>query len=56
MLKRGYIQSDANHTQFFKHVTSKVAILIVYVNDIMITGDDIVGIVVALKNYLANLK
>ena len=52
MLKRGYIQSNANYTLFFKHATGKVAIPIVYVDDIVITGDDIVEII-DLKKYLA---
>jgi len=52
MLKRGYIQSNADHTLFYKHATSKVAILIVYVDDIVITGNDIAEIV-DLKKYLA---
>jgi hypothetical protein len=39
-------------TLFFKHATNKVAIMIVYMDDIVITGDDIVEIV-DLKNYLA---
>ena len=52
MLKRGYIQSNADHTLFFKHATGKVAILIVYVDDIVITRDDVTEIV-DLKKYLA---
>ena len=52
MLKRGYIQSNADHTLFFKYAAGKVAILIVYVDDIVITGDDITEIV-DLKKYLA---
>ena len=52
MLKRGYIQSNADHTLFYKHATSKVAILIVYVDDIVITRNDIAEIV-DLKKYLA---
>ncbi|RVW39635.1 Retrovirus-related Pol polyprotein from transposon RE1 [Vitis vinifera] len=37
----GYTQSQANHTMFYKHSNeSKVAILIVYVDDIVLTGDD----------------
>ena len=51
MLKRGYIQSNADHTLFFKYAAGKVAILIVYVDDIVITGDDITEIV-DLKKYL----
>jgi hypothetical protein len=53
MLKRGYIQSNADHTLLYKHATSKIAILIVYVDDIMITGNDIAEIV-DLKKYLAH--
>ncbi|XP_060964985.1 retrovirus-related Pol polyprotein from transposon RE2 [Cannabis sativa] len=43
VLKRfGYTQSQADHTMFYKHSEEgKVAILIVYVDDIVITGDDI---------------
>jgi hypothetical protein len=52
MLKRGYIQSNVDHTLFYKHATSKIAILIVYVDDIVITGNDIAEIV-DMKKYLA---
>ena len=52
ILKRGYVQSNADHALFFKHDIGKVAILIVYVDDIVITGDDITEIV-DLKKYLA---
>ena len=52
MLKRGYIQCNTDHTLFFWHAAGNVAILIVYVDDIVITGDDIVEIV-DLKKYLA---
>ena len=37
----GYHQSQADHTMFFKHSSAgKIAILIVYVDDIILTGDD----------------
>ena len=37
----GYIQSQADHTLFYKHsANNKIAILIVYVDDIILTGDD----------------
>ena len=41
MLKeQGYIQGQADHTMFTKHSPSgKLAILIVYVDDIVLTGD-----------------
>ena len=42
VIKRyGYIQSQADHTMFYKHSNDdKIAILIVYVDDIVLTGDD----------------
>ena len=37
----GYTQSQVDHTMFYKHLDEgKVAILIVYVDDIVLTGDD----------------
>ncbi|XP_050892193.1 uncharacterized mitochondrial protein AtMg00810-like [Lathyrus oleraceus] len=43
MKKQGYIQGQADHTLFtkFSH-DGKVAVLIVYVDDIVLTGDDTV--------------
>lgn len=42
--KHGYTLSQADHT-FFKHSTrGKLSILIVYVDDIIMTGDDLVEI------------
>jgi len=52
MLKRGYFQSNADHTLFYKHDTGEVAILVVYVDDIVITGNDLDEIR-SLKKYLA---
>ena len=41
MKSYGYIQNQADHTLFFKHASdSKKTILIVYVDDIIMTGDD----------------
>ena len=38
---QGYIQGHTDHTMFTKHSTNeKIAILIVYVDDIILTGDD----------------
>ncbi|KAJ9703116.1 hypothetical protein PVL29_004756 [Vitis rotundifolia] len=40
MRKYGYCQSNSDHTLFLKHRQSKVTALIVYVDDMIITGDD----------------
>jgi hypothetical protein len=48
----GYRQSNADHTLFFKHRGGKIVILIVYVDDIVITGNDDDGIA-CLKKMLA---
>jgi hypothetical protein len=40
VLKKGYHQSNANHTLFYKRNVGNITILIVYVDDIIITGDD----------------
>lgn len=40
MKKYGYRQSNSDHTFLFKHRQSKVTALIVYVDDMIITGDD----------------
>jgi len=40
--RHGFTQSQADHTMFFKHSREgKIAILIVYVDDIIMPGDDI---------------
>ena len=39
--RHGYCQSQADHTMFYKHSKEgKIAILIVYVDDIILTRDD----------------
>jgi hypothetical protein len=40
----GYKQSNADHTMFYKRNMSKLTILIVYVDEIIIIGDDDAGI------------
>ena len=40
MKKNGYKQSDADHTLFIKQVFKKVTALIVYVDDMVVTGND----------------
>ncbi|KAK9104981.1 hypothetical protein Scep_021825 [Stephania cephalantha] len=49
----GYTQAHSDHTMFYKHNHGKIAILIVYVDDIVMTGDDIVELE-SLKNFLSN--
>ena len=41
VLEIGYQQSNADHTIFFQHNSGKVSILIVYVDDIILTGDNL---------------
>ena len=54
MKKFGYNQSQRDHTLFFKHSSEgKKAILIVYVDDIMMIGDDSEELE-RLKKLLAN--
>lgn len=53
MKSHGYTQSQANHTMFFKHsCKGKIAILIVYVDDIILISDDSLEIE-RLKGLLA---
>jgi len=40
MKTTGYQQSNADHTLFVKHKGGKVTTLIVYVDDMILTGDD----------------
>lgn len=40
MKKCGFQQSNSDHTLFLKHQSRKVTALIVYVDDMIITGDD----------------
>ena len=45
MVRMGYRQSQGDHTLFIKHSSSGgVTILLVYVDDIIVTGNDIEGI------------
>ena len=52
MRKYGYRQSNSDHTLFLKHRQSKVTTLIVYVDDMIITGDDAKEILI-LKEQLS---
>lgn len=40
MKKYGFQQSNSDHTLFLKHQKGKVTVLIIYVDDMIITGDD----------------
>ena len=40
MRKYGFTQSNSDHTLFLKHRLGKVTTLIIYVDDMIITGDD----------------
>jgi Reverse transcriptase (RNA-dependent DNA polymerase) len=40
MSKYGYTQSDSDHTLFYRKRQEKIAVLIIYVDDMIITGDD----------------
>ena len=51
--KVGYSKGQSDHTMFFKHSSNgNVAILIVYVDDIILTSDDEVEMI-NLKNTLS---
>ena len=52
MKEFGYKQSNSNHTLFIKHKEGKVTTLIVYVDDMVLTGDDPCEMK-ALQEYLA---
>jgi len=40
MKKFGYTQSNSDHTLFIKHKMGKLTALIIYVDDMVVTGDD----------------
>jgi Reverse transcriptase (RNA-dependent DNA polymerase) len=44
MIKDGYLQSNADRTMFIRRKEGKFYVLIVCVDDIMLTGNDIVEI------------
>ncbi|CAL8168935.1 unnamed protein product [Prunus armeniaca] len=52
MKKYGYEESNADHTLFLKRKNGKLATLIIYVDDMIVTGDDLDEIG-KLKGYLA---
>lgn len=52
MRKFGFNQSNSDHTLFLKHREGKISALIIYVDDMIITGDDVEEIS-RLQKYLA---
>ena len=52
VLEMGYQQSNADHTISFQHNNGKIVILIAYVDDIILTDNDLPEIN-RLKNHLA---
>ncbi|CAL2271713.1 unnamed protein product [Prunus armeniaca] len=52
MKKYGYEESNVDHTLFLKRKNGKLATLIIYVDDMIVTGDDLDEIG-KLKGYLA---
>jgi Reverse transcriptase (RNA-dependent DNA polymerase) len=42
MIKEGYLQSNVDHTMFIQRKGGKLCVLIVYVDDIVLTGNDTV--------------
>ena len=40
MRKHGFKQSNSDHTLFLKHRDEKITALIIYVDDMIITGND----------------
>ena len=40
MRKKGFKQSNSDHTLFLKNKDGKITALIIYVDDMIITGDD----------------
>ena len=52
MRKYGFRQSNSDHTLFLKRRMEKLTTLIIYVDDMIVTGDDKEEIL-RLKDYLA---
>ena len=53
MRKHGFKQSNSDHTLFLKHRDEKITTLIIYVDDMIITGNDDEDIA-DLQKYLAS--
>ncbi|CAL8993466.1 unnamed protein product, partial [Prunus brigantina] len=53
MRKSGYVQSNSDHTLFLKRRKGRLTALIIYVDDVIVTGDDQAEIQ-SLQKYLAS--
>ncbi|KAM1032895.1 hypothetical protein TB2_035958 [Malus domestica] len=56
MRKNGYFQSHSDHTLFVKRMNNKVIALIIYVDDMIITSDDLDEITKLEKNLSAEFE
>lgn len=54
--KFGYQQANTDHTLFIKHKAGKVTLLIIYVDDMIVTSDDTVEIEELQKRQHLNLR
>ncbi|CAL9001453.1 unnamed protein product, partial [Prunus brigantina] len=53
MKKYGYHQGNSDHTLFIKRMDGKITLLIIYIDDMVVTGDDVVDMG-KLHKYLAS--
>ena len=53
MKKYGYHQGNSDHTLFIKHRDGKISLLIIYVDDMVVIGDDVVEMG-KLQKYLVS--
>ncbi|XP_016649734.1 PREDICTED: uncharacterized mitochondrial protein AtMg00810-like [Prunus mume] len=56
MKKFGYRQTNTDHTLFIKHMAGEVTLLIIYVDDMIVTGDDTVEIEELQKRLASEFK
>jgi len=55
VLAYGFRRSTSDHSVFVRHSFAVIVVLIVYVDDIIISGDDFINIA-ALKHHLRSSK
>ncbi|KAM2568499.1 hypothetical protein TB2_008722 [Malus domestica] len=56
MKKYGYQQGNADHTLFIKRKDGKVTLLIIYVDDMIVTGDDTMEIKCLQRHLSSKLE